>query len=369
MPAWVILTIQILIAIGAIVFIFLNIRVIPQGYVAVVEKLGEYCKTWRSGPHFKMPFVHRIAKYVSLKEQVEEFRPQAVITKDNVNIHIDTICYYQVTDAKLYTYGVDQPLTALENLASTNLRTFTGTMSLEEILNSRDIINTKLREILDNGAVNWGIQVNRVELKNVVPPRDIQDAIEREMRAEREAKEARMRAETEKETTLLVAQGRKEAAILAAQAQQETEILDAQSQKQREILLAEGKAEAIVKLQTATAEGIKKINEAKPSAQALAIKSMETMEKMADGKATKLILPTNMTEQGGFSSGFAEFMNSPDIPDAEDEVEGNAEEVKFGSSKVAKKVEEEEKRRGLGRLQGRFGTGKKSSSSNNTGKK
>jgi len=238
MPSIVILIIEVLISIGVIVFIFLNIRTIPQGYVAVVEKLGEYSKTWRSGPHFRMPFVHRIAKYISLKEQVEEFRPQAIVTKDNTNINIDMICYYQVTDPKLYTYGVDRPLTALENLAATNLRSVVGGMTLEEILNNRDVINTKMREILDNGAVNWGIQVNRVELKNIIPPRDIQDAIERQMRTERETKEALLRAQNEKETAVLIAEGRKEAAILAAQAQQETEILDAQSKKQREILLA-----------------------------------------------------------------------------------------------------------------------------------
>jgi len=278
-----------------------------------------------------------------------------VITKDNVNIHIDTVVYHQVTDPKLYTYGVDRPLSAIENLTATTLRDIIGTLNLDETLTSRDVINAKMRTTLDEATDVWGIKINRVELKNIIPPRDIQDSMERQMKAERDSREAILRAEGEKKSAVLVAQGRKEAAILTAEAEREASILSAQGKKQTEILLAEGKAEAIVKIQSAQAEGIRRINASNPSAQALALKSMESFEKVANGQATKLVIPTELQGMAGLTSAFKEFLGSPAIPTAEDanaKDKGDGKTPLIGSSKVTKKLEDA---KGLGKLEGRFG--------------
>ena len=287
----------ILIAIIALVIIVRNIRIIPQAQSAIVERLGTYQATWNVGLHIKIPFIDRIAKQVSLKEQVVDFEPQPVITKDNVTMQIDTVVFYQITDPKLYAYGVERPMAAIENLTATTLRNIIGDLELDETLTSRDTINTKMRAILDEATDPWGIKVNRVELKNIIPPKQIQDAMERQMKAERERRELILKAEGEKKSAILVAEGEKEAAILKADAAKETAIREAQ-----------GEAEAILSIQTATAEGIKRLNEVAPGSAVVALKGFEALEKLAEGKATKIIVPSEIQGLAGLATSLKELV-------------------------------------------------------------
>ena len=279
----------------ALIILIANIKIVPQANAYVVERLGAYKSTWGTGIHWKVPFVERIAKKVSLKEQVVDFPPQPVITKDNVTMQIDTVIYYQITDAKLYAYGVERPLSAIENLSATTLRNIIGEMELDHTLTSRDVINSKIRVILDEATDAWGIKVNRVEHKNILPPREIQDAMEKQMKAERERREAILRAEGEKRSEILVAEGHKEAAILRADAVKETKIRE-----------AEGEAQAIMKVQEALADSIKLLNQASPSEQVIAIKSLEAFGKAADGKATKIIIPSQIQGLAGLVTSIGE---------------------------------------------------------------
>ena len=287
----------VLIALILIVVIILVrcIRIVQQARAYVIEFLGAYKTTWNVGIHFKLPFVERVAKVVSLKEQVADFPPQPVITKDNVTMQIDTVVYFQITDPKLYTYGIEQPLVAIENLSATTLRNIIGDLELDQCLTSRDIINSKMRNILDEATDPWGIKVNRVELKNILPPKEIQNAMEKQMKAERERREAILRAEGEKRAAILEAEGEKESAILRADAK-----------KQQQILEAEGQAEAILKVQTATAEGIRLINEAAPTEAVLKLKAMEAFSAAANGQTTKIIIPSEIQGIAGLASGIVE---------------------------------------------------------------
>ncbi len=280
-----------------VVVLIANIRIVFQSYAYVVERLGAYNSTWGVGLHFKIPFIERVSKVVVLKEQVADFRPQPVITKDNVTMQIDTVVYFQITDPKLYTYGIDHPMNAIENLTATTLRNIVGDLELDQTLTSRDTVNTKMRAILDEATDPWGIKVNRVELKNILPPREIQDAMERQMKAERERREAILRAEGEKRSAILVAEGQKEAEILAAEAKKEVQVRE-----------AEGKAEAILKVQQAVADGIKMINESNPSDATIALKSLEAYTQAADGKATKIIVPSNIQGIAGLATSIKEIM-------------------------------------------------------------
>ena len=266
-----------------LVVLTLNVKIVPQATVFVIERLGTYYATWETGLHFKIPFFDRIAKKVSIKEQVVDFKPQPVITKDNVTMQIDTVVFYQITDAKLFTYGVERPLSAIENLTATTLRNIIGEMELDSTLTSRDIINVKITSILDTATDKWGIKVNRVELKNIIPPREIQDAMEKQMKAERERRETLLRAEGEKKSQILIAEGEKESAILRAEAIKESKIREAQ-----------GEAEAILVVQKALADSIELLNKANPSQAVLTLKSYEAFEKAADGKATKIIVPSEI---------------------------------------------------------------------------
>ena len=279
----------------AIVVLITNIKIVPQARAMVVERLGAYKGTWSVGLHFKVPFIERVAKTVSLKEQVVEFPPQPVITKDNVTMQIDTVIYFEITDPKLYTYDVEHPLTAIENLTATTLRNIIGDLELDQTLTSRDVINTKMRSILDEATDPWGIRINRVELKNIMPPREIQDAMEKQMKAERERREAILKAEGEKKSAILLAEGEKESAILRADAEKQVRILE-----------AEGQAEAILKVQQATAEGIKLINEAGASEEVIKIKALEAFQAAADGKATKIIIPSEIQSLAGLATGLTE---------------------------------------------------------------
>ena len=292
--------------IGLIVVLFLliisNIKIVPQARAYVIERLGGYHATWKTGVHFLVPFVDRIAKIMSLKEQVSDFPPQPVITKDNVHMQIDTVVYYQVADPKLYTYGVEYPMAAIENLTATTLRNIIGDLELDNTLTSRDIINTKMRSILDEATDPWGIKINRVELKNIIPPKDIQDAMEKQMRAERERREKVLQAEGEKKAAILIAEGQKESKILEAQANKEAEILKAEAAKEAQIKEAEGRAEAIIKVHKATADGLKLLNEAGASKEVLALKSFEALKDMADGNATKIIVPSNLQDLSSYTS-------------------------------------------------------------------
>ncbi|MCK9478865.1 MAG: SPFH/Band 7/PHB domain protein [Firmicutes bacterium] len=281
-----------------IIVLIANIRIVFQSYAYVVERLGAYSATWGVGLHFKIPFVERISKIVVLKEQVADFRPQPVITKDNVTMQIDTVVYFQITDPKLYAYGIDNPMNAIENLTATTLRNIVGDLELDQTLTSRDTVNTKMRAILDEATDPWGIKVNRVELKNILPPREIQDAMERQMKAERERRESILRAEGEKRSAILVAEGQKEAQILAAEAKKEVQIRE-----------AEGKSEAILKVQQAIADGIKMINESNPSEAAIALKSLEAYTQAANGKATKIIVPSNIQGIAGLATSIKEVMS------------------------------------------------------------
>jgi regulator of protease activity HflC (stomatin/prohibitin superfamily) len=281
-----------------VILLFSNVRIVPQAVVYVIERLGAYNGTWETGLHFKLPFIDRISKKVSIKEQVVDFKPQPVITKDNVTMQIDTVVFYQVTDAKLYTYGVERPISAIENLTATTLRNIIGELELDHTLTSRDTINTKITATLDTATDKWGIKVNRVELKNILPPREIQDAMEKQMKAERERREAILRAEGEKRSQILVAEGEKESAILRADAKRESQIREAQ-----------GQAEAIMLVQKATADSIRMINEAKPSKEVLAIRGIEAFTAAADGKATKIIIPSELQSLAGLAVSVKELLN------------------------------------------------------------
>lgn len=285
-----------------VVIVVANIKIVPQSKAYVIERLGAYSTTWQTGLHVKIPVIERIAKIVSLKEQVADFPPQPVITKDNVTMQIDTVVFYQITDPKLYTYGVESPIAAIENLTATTLRNIIGDMELDHTLTSRDTINAQIRVILDEATDPWGIKVNRVELKNIFPPREIQDAMEKQMKAERERREAILRAEGEKASAILVAQGEKESKILTAEGDKASAILRAEAIKESKIREAEGEAQAILSVQEATAKAIELINAANPSQAVLTIKSLEAFEKAADGKAMKIIIPSEIQGIAGLSS-------------------------------------------------------------------
>lgn len=284
----------IIIAILLFVVAVANIKVVPQAKAMVIERLGAYAGTWNTGLHLKVPFIDRVAKTVSLKEQVADFPPQPVITKDNVSIQVDTVVYYQISDPKLFTYGIENPIMAIGNLTATTLRNIFGDLDLDSSLTSRDLINTKMRSILDEATDPWGIKVNRVELKNIMPPRDIQEAMEKQMRAERERREKILQAEGEKKSAVLIAEGRKESKILEAEAEKAAAILRADAIKEAKIREAEGEAQAIISVQKAVADGIKLVNDANPSDGAIKLKSFEAMEKVANGNATKLIIPSDL---------------------------------------------------------------------------
>ena len=316
----------IVLAVAVIVLFISCFKIVPQAKAYVVERLGAYHITWESGSiKLKVPFIDRIAKVVSLKEQVVDFPPQPVITKDNVTMQIDTIVFFQVTDPKLYTYGVERPVAAIENLTATTLRNIIGELELDHTLTSRDVINTKIRQILDEASDPWGIKVNRVELKNIVPPREIQDAMEKQMKAERERRQSVLRAEGEKASQVLVSEGQKAAQILKAEGEKESAILRAEGNKQARIREAEGEAQAILNVQHALAESLKMLNAASPSDRVLALKSLETLAKMADGKATKLIIPSELQSIASLAVSVQELVTgkapdegkaAPAIPDA-----------------------------------------------------
>ncbi len=289
----------IVILLVVIVIVARSIRVVQQARAYVIERLGAYSTTWSVGLHFKIPFIERVAKVVSLKEQVADFPPQPVITKDNVTMQIDTVVYFEITDPKLYTYGIENPMTAIENLSATTLRNIIGDLELDQCLTSRDIINSKMRSILDVATDPWGIKVNRVELKNILPPKEIQNAMEKQMKAERERREAILKAEGEKRAAILSAEGEKESAILRADAK-----------KQAAILEAEGRAEAIIKVQQATAEGLKLLNEASPTDAVIRIRALEAFAAAANGQATKIIIPSEIQGLAGLAEGIVESVKS-----------------------------------------------------------
>ncbi len=294
---WIILGVVLLII---LVILVRCIRIVQQAKAYVVERLGAYKTTWNVGLHFKIPFIERIAKVVTLKEQVADFPPQPVITKDNVTMQIDTVVYFQITDPKLYTYGIERPIVAIENLSATTLRNIIGDLELDQCLTSRDVINTKMRSILDEATDPWGIKVNRVELKNILPPREIQNAMEKQMKAERERREAILRAEGEKKSAILTAEGEKESAILRADAKKQAQIREAQ-----------GKAEAILTVQKATADSIKLLNEAAPSDPVIRLRALEAFAAAADGKATKIIIPSEIQGLAGLAEGIVESVKEP----------------------------------------------------------
>ncbi len=302
---WVI----IILAVILLILVVANVRVVAQANAYVIERLGAYMTTWNVGLHVKIPFIDRIAKMVSLKEHVVDFAPQPVITKDNVTMQIDTVVYFQITDPKAYAYGVNNPMSAIENLTATTLRNIIGDLELDQTLTSRDTVNTKMRAILDEATDPWGIKINRVELKNILPPREIQDAMEKQMKAERERRESILRAEGEKRSAVLVAEGKKESTILGAEAEKQGAILRAEAQKEVSIKQAEGEAEAIMKVQQATAEGLKMLNESNPSKAVIAIKSLEALQKVADGRATKIIIPSEIQGIAGLATSVAELMD------------------------------------------------------------
>ena len=297
-----------LIVLGVLIILLLalvitNIQVVQQSRAYVVERLGAYSATWGVGLHLKVPFIERVVKKVSLKEQVADFDPQPVITKDNVTMQIDTVIYFQITDPKLYTYGVEHPMSAIENLTATTLRNIIGDMELDQSLTSRDIINAKMRSILDEATDPWGIKVNRVELKNILPPKEIQNAMEKQMKAERERRESILQAEGQKQSQILVAEGEKQSAVLRAEAEREAAILRAEAERQAAILKADGEAEAILKVQKALADSILLLNQANPNDQVVKLKALEAYEKAADGKATKIIIPSEIQGLAGLAAG------------------------------------------------------------------
>ena len=291
-----------------IILLVTNIRVVPQATEFVIERLGTYYTTWETGLHFKVPLVDRVAERISLKEQVMDFAPQPVITKDNVTMQIDTIVFYQVTDAKLYTYGVERPILAIESLTATTLRNIIGDMELDHTLTSRDVINSRITAALDQATDKWGIKVNRVELKNIVPPRDIQDAMEKQMRAERERREAILRAEGEKRSQILIAEGKKESQILNAEAEKQSAILLAEAEKEKKIREGQGEAESIMLVQKAQADAIRLLNEACPSREVLTLKAYESFMKAADGQATKIIIPSEIQGMAGLAASVKELV-------------------------------------------------------------
>ena len=282
------------------------IKIVPQAHALIIERLGMYLATWGTGLHIKIPFIDRVARKVNLKEQVVDFAPQPVITKDNVTMRIDTVVFFQITDPRLFTYGVENPIMAIENLTATTLRNIIGDMELDATLTSREIINTKMRASLDVATDPWGIKVNRVELKNIIPPAAIQEAMEKQMKAERERREAILRAEGEKKSTILVAEGKKESEILDAEAEKQATILRAEAEKEKMIREAEGKAEAILKVQQANADGIRFIKEAGADQAVLTLKSLEAFQKAADGRSTKIIIPSEIQGIAGLASSFTE---------------------------------------------------------------
>ncbi|MBO5606397.1 MAG: paraslipin [Treponema sp.] len=306
------MTTYVIVAIVIVVMLLLisNIRVVPQSHAMIIERLGTYASTWQTGLHMKMPFLDRIANRVSLKEKVLDFPPQPVITKDNVTMKIDTVVYMQITDPKLYTYGVENPMTAIENLSATTLRNIIGELELDATLTSRDVINTKMRSILDEATDPWGIKVNRVEVKNIMPPEAIREAMEKQMRAERERREKILIAEGQKQSEILVAEGKKQSAILEAEAEKQSMILRAEAEKEAAVRRAEGEATAIREVQQATAEGLKMIKEAGVDESVIKLRSLETMEKAADGQATKIIVPADFQNMAGVVSAIAEVAKS-----------------------------------------------------------
>lgn len=299
MPALFIILAVILIVLLVLIS---NLKIVPQAQEYVVERLGSYHATWQTGVHFKIPFIERIAKRVSLKENVVDFPPQPVITKDNVTMQIDTVVFYLVSDPKLFTYGIDRPISAIENLTATTLRNIIGDLDLDATLTSRDIINSRITTILDEASDKWGIKVTRVELKNIMPPREIQDSMEKQMKAERERREAILQAEGRKKSQILVAEGEKESQILKAEAEKESAILRAEAEKERRIREAEGQAEAILKVQQANADALKLLSAADPSEKVLTLKSLEALAKVADGRATKLIIPSELQNLAGLAA-------------------------------------------------------------------
>lgn len=307
MPSFIIPLILIVVVIGLIVA---NIKIVPQSKAYVIERLGAYSSTWDTGVHVKIPFIERIAKQVSLKEQIVDFPPQPVITKDNVTMQIDTIVFFQITDPKLFAYGVEKPIMAIENLAATTLRNIIGDLELDHTLTSRDTINAKIRGILDEATDPWGIKVTRVELKNILPPKEIQDAMEKQMKAERQRREAILTAEGQKASQVLVAEGQKESQILRAEADKESAILAAEAEREAKIRKAEGEAQAILKVEEARAKAIELINSAKPGEGYLTIKSLESFEKAADGQATKLIIPSNLQGLAGLAASAKEIIKN-----------------------------------------------------------
>ena len=298
----------VLIAILAVVFLLVipNIHVVQQSRAYVIERLGVFQSVWGVGMHFKLPFVDRIARKVSLKEQVLDYPPQPVITKDNVTMQIDTVVYFQITDPKLYCYGVEQPMMAMETLTATTLRNIIGDLELDQTLTSRDVVNTKMRSILDEATDPWGIKVNRVELKNILPPADIQNSMEKQMKAERDRRQSILQAEGQKKSAILIAEGEKESAILKASAEKEAAILRAEAEKQAAILKADGEAQAILSVQQALADSIAMLNEKAPSDSVLRLKAIEAMQKVADGQATKIIIPSEMQGLVGLANGIVE---------------------------------------------------------------
>ena len=285
-----------------LIVIIRGLKIVPQAHVFVIEHFGSFKCEWQTGIHFLVPFVDRIAGKVSLKEKVVDFKPQPVITKDNVTMQIDTVVYYQITDPKLYTYGVEHPMNAIENLTATTLRNIIGDMELDQSLTSRDTINSRMRSILDEATDPWGIKVNRVELKNIIPPKEIQNAMEKQMKAERERRESILQAEGQKQSQILVAEGEKQSAILRADAAKQAKIMEAEAEKTAKILAAEAESEAIMKVQQATADALKLLNEAAPNDQVVKLKALETMTKVADGKATKIIIPSELQGLAGLAA-------------------------------------------------------------------
>ena len=300
---WIIVLVLFVIAFAIIIA---NIAVVQQSRAYVIERLGAFQTVWGVGLHFKVPFIDRIARKVSLKEQVLDYPPQPVITKDNVTMQIDTVVYFQITDPKLYAYGVEQPMAAMETLTATTLRNIIGDLELDETLTSRDVVNTKMRAILDEATDPWGIKVNRVELKNILPPQDIQNSMEKQMKAERDRRQAILQAEGQKKSAILIAEGEKESAILRASAEKEAAILKAEAEKQAAILRADGEAQAILAVQKAMADSLALLNEKAPNDQVIKLKSIEAMQKIADGKATKIIIPSEMQGLVGMAQGIVE---------------------------------------------------------------
>ena len=308
--------VPVVLVILALVVLISNIHVVQQSRAYVVERLGAFYSVWNVGLHFKVPFIMRVAKKVSLKEQVADFAPQPVITKDNVTMQIDTVIYFQITDPKLYTYGVEHPMNAIENLTATTLRNIIGDMELDQSLTSRDIINSRMRAILDEATDPWGIKVNRVELKNIIPPKEIQNAMEKQMKAERERRESILQAEGTKQSQILVAEGEKQSAILKADAAKQAAILKAQGEKEARIMAAEAEAQAIMQVQKAMADSLKLLNEAAPNDQVVKLKALEAMQKVADGKATKIIIPSELQGLAGLAASAKAVFESDD-PKAE----------------------------------------------------